>query len=91
MNKKPVTIEMVSSKNCDRCVKMEQRILAVAKKAGVQVVVEKVDCSTSTAVALGVTYGLDDIPSFVVGGLGFSGEAFTDTALEAVLKQEGGR
>ena len=69
----PIVIKMVSAKNCDRCAEVKQRIASASEETGVVVSVRDYDSSTHEAIDLGIKYGLDDVPSFVVGDKTFCG------------------
>jgi hypothetical protein len=50
--------------------------------------IEKVDCLSPEAVRLGIDHGLSDVPSFVIGGKGVSGDAFHDSEVEGLIARE---
>lgn len=83
---KCLTISMISSDGCDRCKLVEKRIADASKRVGVPVEIVKIDSRLQAAIELGVKYGLDDVPSFVINGKGYSGDSFHDAEIEAAIK-----
>jgi uncharacterized Zn finger protein len=83
---KLVMIRIVSSEKCERCAAVKQRIIDAAKKAGVKLAIQVFDSSSADAVNLGVEFGLDDVPSFVVKGKPFCGEDWQDADLENLMR-----
>jgi len=83
---KVVTVKMLTAEGCKCCAAVEARILAASKKLKVKLNLVKIDCLSEDAVHLGITYGLSDIPAFVVAGRGFSGDRFPDNELVEAMR-----
>jgi len=85
-------VHMITSSGCERCAAVEARIVASSKRAGVGVNIVKFDSASDAAINLGVTYGLSDVPSFVVvnksSPKGFSGTDFKDEDVVAALRMD---
>ena len=87
MPKAPIKVQMITSAHCDRCKVVEKRILSVASKLEVSVVVEKIDSTNPKAIELGIEYGLCDVPSFVISGCtAISGSSFSDEELAKAIR-----
>jgi len=88
--KASVVVQMITSSGCERCAAVESRIVESSRKAGVGVNIIKLDSASDAAINLGVTYGLSDVPSFVVfnksSPKGFSGTDFKDENVVAALR-----
>lgn len=84
--KKVVSISMITAAGCEKCKEVEERITKAAQRAGVRLAIQTFDSSTGEAVELGVRYGLDDVPSFVVAGKPFCGVDFLDSAVETAMR-----
>jgi len=78
---------MVTARGCEKCAEVRARIVACAKRAGVVVALEEFDSSTNEAVELGIAYGLDDVPSFVIGKTPFCGTGFADPDVERAMSE----
>lgn len=87
MKKKTVEVSMVSAPRCSRCQKVVHRLFGCATAAGVAMVLTKLDSSSQDAVNLGIKFGLDDVPSFVIGKKAFCGTDFKDSDVEQVMKE----
>ena len=83
---KVVPVKMLTTDGCERCVKVEARILDVARSLKISVNIIKVDCLSDEAIQLGIKFGLSDVPSFVIAGRGFSGDFSTKDLLAALGK-----
>lgn len=81
-----VNIKMITSDGCKQCKAVERRIFNVVAQFPVTIHITKIDSRSPQAIELGIEYGLDDVPSFVVGGVPFSGERFTDKELSIAIK-----
>ena len=87
MSRKTVAIKMITAVGCERCREVLGRIVEAAKRVGVVIALQEFDSSTNEAVELGIAYELDDVPSFVVGSKGFSGNGFSDLDVEKAMKE----
>jgi len=77
---------MVTAKHCEKCKEVEGRIIEAAKKAGVRLAISTFDSATDDAIALGIRYGLDDVPSFVINEQSFCGTDFNDADVEKAMR-----
>lgn len=85
--RKAVVVRMISARGCERCDEVEDRLIAAAKKADVKLALIKLDSTTPEAVTMGVSFGLDDVPSFVISGKAFCGTGFSDDDLVQEMKK----
>lgn len=91
MSRKKVVVKMVTAAGCERCKEVMDRLMASARKVNVTLSFEEFDSSTQSAVELGIVYGLDDVPSFVIcvnhhiDGKAFCGTAYSDEDVEKVM------
>ena len=87
MGKKVVLIKMITAADCDKCRDVYNRIINAAKNTNVLIDIQSFDFSNPEAVTLGVEYGLDDIPSFIINGHVFCGVNFSDAAVEQIMRK----
>lgn len=82
-----LVVPVIVAEGCKRCELVQTWLREVGRDNDITIVFEPKDCISSEAVDLAIQYNLDDVPSFVIGGKGFSGIEFSLDSIVSAMKE----